>query len=166
MLHLQHNTARGGRLCAIRRWGSGSTSHRATETSNYATGLGIKTKGTDDPTTAYVSNPSVYATRGTTWFGDDGTLSIYVLVPRPSWTAGTGGARTWFLFYKGLQRAPAVRSPGVPTCGVPLVGSEQTNVTFGLQRGRAAVCTADNRVEGNTIVADGSWHAIAYTPES
>ena len=36
-------------------------------------------------------------------------------------------------------------------------------MTLGLQRGRTAICTTNHRVEGSTIVADGSWHAIAYS---
>ena len=83
------------------RWGSGSNAHRASETSNYATGLGIKTKGTDDPSTVYVSNPSVYAERGTTWYGDfDNIVSVYVLVPKVSWTARAGGLVPGFCFIR------------------------------------------------------------------
>ena len=51
----------------------------ATQTSNYGTGLGLDTKGPDDPSTGYVSNPTTYQSRGTTWAAPgESTVGLYV----------------------------------------------------------------------------------------
>ena len=60
-------------------WQSGSNSHIATQTSNFGTGLGLDTKGPDDPSTSYVSNPDTYKSRGTTWVAPgESTVGLYV----------------------------------------------------------------------------------------